>query len=545
MEVEKGCTEPRWPLGRARSPLSLLGGLGRRLTGGGYGSGYSLLSSGNIVIAVLTYARQALVADIFGMSWKTDAYAVAMVFPTLMRQIVAHSFNSTFLPVYSDVLENRGREAADRLVSRVLTWVGITGALISVLLVVLSRRLVGIAGPGLDPDASALASEMLWILVPVILLAAVNGTLGALLMYRNRYALVSGLRICSAALTLLTVAAAHGPLGIYALPVAGVMGPILVFPVSLALACGGGHWPKPVVDPRERSFATLLRMAAPVTFGSLVGFMGPIFDKMLASYLESSSVTALEYADRIKMVAHSILIGPLIALADVQLSKKAAKRAIGELKRAMMSQVRWSTFITLPVAILMTTLATPIVATLFRRGSFTVSDARLVGYALAFYAPWLAQFGAGAVAFKGFYALKDTLTPMIFGVSAMVSNVLLNFILVGPLGIGGLALATTLSSSGKTAFLYWSFRRKVGPLGARRTIVEHLRLLAGGAVMVGILLGMERLWPFDLEASLLLIGARVGAAAALGYAGFLGVSHALGSIQVRSLLDKVRSGLSG
>ncbi|MFO7950018.1 MAG: lipid II flippase MurJ, partial [Candidatus Fermentibacteraceae bacterium] len=113
-------------MGRARSPLSLLGGLGRRLTGGGYGSGYSLLSSGNIVIALLTYARQALVADIFGMSWKTDAYAVAMVFPTLMRQIVAHSFNSTFLPVYSDVLENRGREAADRLVSRVLTWVGIT-----------------------------------------------------------------------------------------------------------------------------------------------------------------------------------------------------------------------------------------------------------------------------------------------------------------------------------------------------------------------------------------------------------------------------------
>jgi len=524
---------------------AVFSGLVRRLFGKGYGSGYSLLSSGNIVIAVITYARQALIADIFGMSWKTDAYAVAMVFPTLMRQIVAHSFNSTFLPVYSDVLENSGRKAADRLVSRVLTWIAISGTLIAALLLLLSRRLVGIAGPGLGPEASALASDMLLILVPVILLAAVNGTLGALLLYRNRYAVVSGLRIGSAALTLLTVLAAHGTLGIYALPLAGVMGPIIIFPISLFLACRRGHWPKPLADPRERSFATLLRMAAPVTFGSLVGFMGPIFDKMLASYLESSSVTALEYADRIKMVAHSILIGPLITLADVQFSKKAAKRAIGELKRAMMSQVRWSSFITLPVAILMTTLSTPIVATLFRRGSFTVSDARLVGYALAFYAPWLAQFGAGAVAFKGFYALKDTLSPMIIGVSAMVSNVLLNFILVGPLGIGGLALATTLSSSGKTAFLYWSFRRKVGPLGARSTILEHLRLLVGGAAMVGILVGLEEVWPFDLDAGLLLIGARVVAAAALGYAGFLGVSHVLGSIQVRSLLEKVRSGLSG
>ncbi len=519
--------------------------LARGFFGKGYGSGYSLLSSGNVVIAVLTYIRQALVADVFGMSWKTDAFAVAMVFPTLMRQIIAHSFNSTFLPVYSDVITNRGREAADRLLGRVLTWTGVSGSLVAAVLLLFSRDLIGVAGPGLGPEPSALAAGMLRVLVPVILLAAVNGTLDALLLYRHRYPVVSGLRICSVVVTLLTVLLGHGPFGIYALPLAALAGPLSVFPVLLLLVSRGGNWPRLAIDPRDRSFATLLRMAAPVTMGSLVGFMGPIFDKILASFLESSSVTALEYADRIKMIAHSILIAPLIVLADVRLSKKAAERAMDELKRTVLAHVRWSTFITLPMAIMMTALAAPIVVALFRRGSFTVSDSRLVGYALAFYAPWLAQFGAGAVVSRGFYALKDTFTPVLIGVWAMICNVLLNFILVGPLGIGGLALATTLSSSAKTVFLFFSFRRKVGPLGARRTVVEHLRLLLAGGVMLGVVLGLEWLWPFDLDAGLLVVAARVTAAVVLALAGFLASAFATGSMQVRALAGKARSALSG
>jgi putative peptidoglycan lipid II flippase len=517
--------------------------LGSGFSGKGYGSGYSLLSSANVVIALLTYLRQAVVADVFGLSWKTDAFAVAMVFPTLMRQIVGHSFNSTFLPVYSDVLENKGRGAADRLLGRVLTWIGFAGSLMVALLLLFSRELIGMAGPGLSTEGTLLSADMLRILAPVIILAAVNGTLDALLMYRHRYVLVSALRIGSVGLTLLTVVLGHAAFGIYVLPLSGLAGPLLVFPVALLLTSRGGRWPRLAADPRESDFATLLRMAAPVTLATVVGFMGPIFDKMLASYLRSSSVTALEYANRIKMVAHAILIGPLISLADVQLSRKAARQAVEELKRAMLANVRWSTFITLPFAIMMTTLAVPLVVALFRRGSFTVSDAGLVGYALAFYAPWLAQFGAGAVVSRGFYALKDTLTPVLIGVWAMVCNVLLNFILVGPLGVGGLALATTLSSTAKTAFLYYSFRRKVGPLGARRTVVEHLRILLAGTAMVGVILLLDRAWPFDLQAGLLEVAVRVGAAAALGSAAYLSTAFAVGSLQVKALSEKIRSAL--
>jgi putative peptidoglycan lipid II flippase len=545
LEVDKGCTEPRLPLGRARRPLSLLGSLGRRLSGGGYGSGYSLLSAGNIIIAVLTYARQALVADIFGMSWKTDAYAVAMVLPVLMRRVVSYAFNTAFIPVYSDAHINGGREAADRLVSRVLTWVFLVGGATAAALVLSGTGLIRMVGPGLDPEGVLLSARMVRILVLIIVLNSANGVLDALLIYRHRYLQVTLLRNGSVLVSLLIVAFGSGAMGIYALPVSVAAAPLLVFPLCVWLVLRGGSRLQPLVDPRDPRFGTLVRMSGPVVVAAVAAFAGPIFDKMLASYLESSSVTALEYADRIKMMVYTSVLAPLVALAGVSLSRRAAQEDIGLLKANLLSYVRWSSFISLPVTVLITALSTPLVVALFRRGSFGVEDARLVGYALAFYAPWLAQFGAGSVATRGFHALKDSLTPASINVFAMICNVLLNFILVGPLGIGGLALATTVSSTGKTVFMFWSLRRKIGPLGAAATVREHLRLLLGVGGMLAVILGGRMLWPVDLEAPLAAVILRVCLVAGGALAAYLVLLRAAGSTQLRDLRKRAAARLRG
>ena len=518
-------------------------GLGRLLTGTGSGSGYSLLSAGSVVIAVLTYVRQAFIADIFGMTWQTDAYAVAMVFPILVRQIIAHSFNSTFIPVYSQVMVDEGRQGADRLLSRTLTWIFLLGGAAAGALLLLGMDIVRIAGPGLGGRGLSLSASMLRILVPIMVVNSANGVLDSLLVYRSRYALVAALRVGSVAVSLLLVPLAHQALGIHVLPVSVVAGPLTVFPVALWMVIRDGSSPRPKVDPRDRSFRTLVRMALPVTVGAAAGFAGPIFDKMLASLLQASSVTALEYANRIKMMAHGILLAPLITLADVNLSKRAARRSIPELKENLLAFTRWSSFISIPVAVLMTALATPMVVALFRRGSFGVREASLVGYGLAFYAPWLAQVGMGSVVSRGFYAMKDSFTPVVIGIWAMACNILLNFILVGPLGIGGLALATTLSSSAKTAFLFFSFRLKVGPLGAAGTVREHLRLLLGAAAMIGLILLLEEVWPTDLHGGLYAVLLRVGLVAIASLAVYLIVARLAGSRQLTSLRERVRRAL--
>ncbi|MBN1433605.1 murein biosynthesis integral membrane protein MurJ [Candidatus Fermentibacterales bacterium] len=517
--------------------------LGRLASEKGRLSGFSIMSAGNLLVALLTYLRQAEIARIFGATWQTDAYAVALVFPMLAQQVVSHAFGSSFIPIYAAVMHGKGKRAADLLVSRILCWIGLAGLLVVTLLLVTSRALVTAAGPGLSSTTLDLSSSMLRIMLPILVLSSLSGILNGIVTYRKRFGLVSMLNVLNILVALVVLLVGHGRYGIMVLPLSGLAAAIVVFCASLFLALRLGARVHPMLDPREEDFHRLLGLAAPVVLGSLVGFLGPVADKILASFLKESSVTALEYAVRIKNIAMSLLFMPMVALSDVGLSRKAAEGDIGAFRSEMYDLLNWTSIIMLPCAALLSALAIPIVSVLFMRGSFGLQDARLVGYALAFYAPWLAQFGFGSVVSRGFYALKDSKTPVLIGIWGVAANVLLNIILIGPLGIGGLALATTVSSAAKTVLLTWFIRKKTGSSGWRAVVVEHVRLLSSTALMTLTAVLLMRVLPAGLEEPLLTRLAHLGIWMVPSLGVYLAALRMLGSTTLARLATRI--GMSG
>lgn len=458
-------------------------------------AGFSFLSAGSMVIALLTYVRQAEIARLFGTSWMTDAYAVALVFPALAQQVIAHAFGSSFIPIYSDVMHRKGPEAASRLVSRIIFWIGAAGGALTCLLLVYSRSLVQAAGPGLQPTVLDLSSTMLKLMLPILVLSSACGILTGLMSAQRRFGIVSLLNISNIAGSLAVVILFSGRLGILVLPVSGLAGAALAFLCSIVTALRFGPGVHPAVNPSDADFRRLLKMSVPVVAGVLIGFLSPVVDKILASFLAESSVTALDYAIRVKDMALGLLFLPISSLADVALSEKTAKGDMEAFRSEMGTLLNWSSFLMVPVSALLCIFAAPTVSILFLRGSFGVRSVEMVGWALAFYAPWLAQFGFGAIISRGFYAMKDSRTPVLIGIWGIVVNVLLNIILIGSMGIGGIALATTLASSAKSVLLTLHMRRKAGSIGTGNVLAEHLKILAGAALMVLVALGLRVLLP--------------------------------------------------
>jgi putative peptidoglycan lipid II flippase len=99
-------------------------------------------------------------------------------------------------------------------------------------------------------------------------------------------------------------------------------------------------------------------------------------------------------------------------------------------------------------------LAEPLIATIFYRGELTVNDVTKAAQSLQAYSLGLVFMMLIKVLAPGYYARQDTRTPVRIGIIAMVSNMVLNLILVWPLGHVGLALATSLSAM-LNAFLLW------------------------------------------------------------------------------------------
>jgi putative peptidoglycan lipid II flippase len=458
--------------------------------------GLSVLSLANFLTAVLSYLRFAGIARIFGADWRTDAFAVALALPFLVRDLIVHSFGSTFLPIYARVVETKGKEGAIRFTNLVLTWVAISGSLLMIPLFAASRQAVTAVSPGGSPDMLAMASLMLRILVPTVLLRALSGILSIFIQYEKRFSTmgIAGIMDLGISTGMLFIVGSRW--GVMVLPWSVTAGVGLAFGYVFVCAVRSGFKPKPVIE-RDPHLGQLAKMAGPVMLGTLAGFLGPVADKILASFLIASSITALDYADRIRNLVFTVAFSPFALMAELNYSTRAARGENAQLITNLKTGLNQTSLIMFPMAALLTVIAFPLVSVLFQRGSFTADNAKYVAYALAFYAPLLVRSGLFSLTSKAFYALKDSTTPVVIGVIGLAINVLLNFILIAPLGIGGLALATTVSSTLKAIYQTWALSRKMGGLGLRDIIPEQLRMALAVVGMIGAVLLLRVFLPFN------------------------------------------------
>jgi len=105
-----------------------------------------------------------------------------------------------------------------------------------------------------------------------------------------------------------------------------------------------------------------------------------------------------------------------------------------------------------PAAVALMVLAQPILVTLFQYGALTADDVWMSSLSLQAYSLGLVAFMLVKVLAPGYYARKDTATPVKIGIIAMVVNMILNLLFVLPLmylwniGHMGLALATSVAA---------------------------------------------------------------------------------------------------
>jgi putative peptidoglycan lipid II flippase len=124
-----------------------------------------------------------------------------------------------------------------------------------------------------------------------------------------------------------------------------------------------------------------------------------------------------------------------------------------------------------------------IVTVLFQRGEFTPYSTLITNSALFYYAFGLFSYGGIKILVFSFYSMQDTITPVKTASAALVVNVVLNLILMWPLKVGGLALATSIAGIFNFAVLFYILRKRIGDFGIRYIAAFVLKVIASSAVM--------------------------------------------------------------
>jgi putative peptidoglycan lipid II flippase len=210
----------------------------------------------------------------------------------------------------------------------------------------------------------------------------------------------------------------------------------------------------------------VLKALGPRLFG-LAAFQANFF---VATNLGSSMtdgpnrVAAFEYAYQLFMLPHGIFALSLANIAFPTMSRLLGTNDLDGMKRVLVSTLRQIIFLALPAALGLGLLSKPLVQSLLQAGQFQSDSTEMVSHALFCFSFGLLSYGVVEILTRGFYSLNDTRTPVLVAVGTVALNLILSWLLVGPLYQGGLALALALSTTLEMILLALLLRRKIGPL---------------------------------------------------------------------------------
>jgi len=409
----------------------------------------SVVAAMTLISRILGFVRDIAAANIFGATAAVDAFYIAFKIPNFMRSLFAEgSFSAAFIPTLAEYKQLRSTQEVQRFVAHITGVLGLILLLISIVGVLGSPWVVTLFAPGLDPYRFQLASEMLKITFPYLLLISLTALVGAIL---NCYGLFWVPAFTPALLNLCLIMTAFGITRYFRVPVeAQALGVLLAGFMQLGFQLPFlkqlGLLQKPRFKWHDPGVQKILTLMLPALFGSSIGQISLLLNTVFASFLVTGSITWLYYSDRLAYFPLGVFGVALMTVILPHLSRQYAAKT----PQAFSSTVNWglrcNLLIGIPASLTMLILSGPLIISLFHYGKFTLHDVLMTQRSVITYSIGLQAFMLIKVLSAAFYAQQDIRTPVRIGVITLVINMVFNVLLIIPLKHAGLALASSLSA---------------------------------------------------------------------------------------------------
>jgi len=462
-----------------------------------------VVGGATFISRIMGFIRDMTIAQLFGAHTSTDAFFVAFGVPNLLRRVFAEGgLSSSFVPVYSEYINRGDLEEARRFADSIFTLLVIVLAIVSAAGVLLAPWLIKVLVPGFAgaPGKVELTIFLTRVLFPYIFLVGLAALATGILNTRGHFfwPAVSPAFFNAAVISCALLLHFRFGVPILALAIGALMGGVLQFAVQFPPMAVRRVAPRLSLNLRHEGLGRVMRLMGPALLGLGVNQVNVLVDRWIASWLPQGSVSYLYYANRLVQFPLGVF-GIAIAVAILPvLSGHAARREMDELKTSLLFGTKLTMFIMIPSALMLMVLKTPMINVLFQRGAFGPEATLATSSALFYYSIGLFAFGGVKIAATGFYSMQDTKTPFVIAIYALIINVVLNIILMGPMRHNGLALATSISSMFNFFALLIIFYRRVGDYGSRQLALSVARsLLASVVVALAVWILYKKLFYVD------------------------------------------------
>src|SRR5882724_4678562 len=457
----------------------------------------STRATGVVGIAILSsrflgLIREMIFAGLFGAGRNLDAFLMAFRLPNLLRDLFAEGALSTaFITTFSKKIAVDGDQSAWRLANKVATLTAVFMSAITLLGIVFAPP--------------AMASS-----------------------YFNLVSIIGGVAIGY------WIDPHFGARSLVGLAIGTLIGGAWQLIGQFPSLWKVGYRFHPDFHWRDEGVRTVLTLMGPAVIAASAVQVNVLINSGFAASLGNGPVSWLNIAFRLMQLPLGIF-GVAIGTVTLPLvSKSAALGNTAEFRAILARGMRLVFLLTVPSAIGLAMLASPIISVIYQHGRFTADMTREAAGALQYYATGLVAYAALKVLTPAFYAVGKRNTPMVVSFLAIGANLFLNWLFTFRLGWGhrGLAFSTSLVATINFLLLYALMRRHTRRLETWQLLIGLGKMCLSGAVLALVCWAANYWWlgawaqlRFFPKLCELLVAIAVGVAAFFGCAYLLRVSE--------------------
>lgn len=399
------------------------------------GKSFIVVSFYTLVSRISGFARDIFVAKYLGTGPLAEAFFIALRLPNFFRRLFAEgALNAAFIPLFNDKSAKEGKESAIKFAENIYALLFVSLLIFSAIFIIFMPFFIMVIAPGFKGRGEFMdtAIELTRITFPYLMAISIANLFGGILNSIGKFSAGAVLAVFLNLFIVVFVTylpqyfttVSHA--AAWAVFVAGAFQVAWMYYFTIKQ----NYFIKLKFSALKLTddVRIFFKKFAPGALSAGVVQINLFVDTLVASFI-TGAVAYLYYAERVGQFPLSLIATAMGTALLPALSKKLATQdnegANSQYNRAM----EIICLLTIPATFALMILSYDITKILFERGEFKAASTSPTAWALAITVIGLPAFSLNKVYSACFFALKDTKTPVISAIIAMVLNVVLIAIL--------------------------------------------------------------------------------------------------------------------
>lgn len=410
---------------------------------------------------------------------EASVFFAAFKLPDLMFQLlILGTLSVAFIPVFTDYLTKEGEDEAFSFASNILNLSLVVFSLVCLVIFFLVSPLNSLLVPGFTGEQKQITDTLTQMILLSQLILVVGSFFIGIGQSFQRFLIPALAPLFYNLGIIFGIAVLSQYFGIIGPVIGVILGSLMHVFVQIPLIRALGFKYKFSLDFFNKGVREIFKLMSVRNIGLAVEQTSDAIGIALASLISASSITLLTFAQHLSAVPVG-LFGATIAQAALPiLSREHARGEKESFKITLLTTMHQILFMALPATAMLVVLRIPIVRLTFGASQFSWDDTVLTGRTVAFLALGLAAQSVILLLVRGFYALKDTKTPVIVSLITVSINISCSVLFVTILhyDVWSLGLAYSISTSVSVLLLIYFLGKKVGGFNKISLFIPALKM---------------------------------------------------------------------